>query len=293
MRQVAVVALFLAAALSGCAGGEYMDVNGYNPQPEPVQDTNSTVDSNTTVNETVEEVPIVGDLLIGVDNTTFAAGTPFNVSVAFYPDDSAPENATTNVTEAPVYSDVFWSLNMTQGNLTVFQNGTSLPAIISVNATDAANMTLSAFLIMDGQVFQASGFNMTATVEEVVVVAEPFAPISVEFELLYGCPFCTEDWPTTSGAVTAAAMLEGLTVGWVALPPNAVGMPYTAASSTLLYAGDADGVFTTACTADSAIVAWSLADGSEEGLVPEGAGCLFVWEYFADAIEPVIAVTVG
>lgn len=265
VRLTLVITLLCGTALAGCVEEPQaiaLSAVDAEPDPDPLDaepvddapdDAEAPVEDETPAPNTTEEdlppapAPPVPSLNVSLDGQY--APLPVNVTV-----DASDDNGDL----------VSWSLVV--GNRTV--NGTDFPSVVAHTFEEPGSYNVTLRVV--------DGANHTANAtQQVVVAANPF-PWTASALNAVSCAGCLgSESAAECGGWTAG--VNGIDCVWFELPPGSAGHAYTASSDFPL--NDPDGQFFADCTHGSAHVGDAYSVGVETGTVPEGAGCMVLWEF--------------
>lgn len=259
--------LLLSAALAGCADeAQNIPLSEVAVHPEP-----DAFDAAPVADEDADAVDPVAD------DTTETGGSQENSTEELptgIPDPSLEVAASGEYAPLPVEITIdatdgeedLVSWVLTIGDLEF--NGTEFPSVVSHTFEEAGafNVTL---MVADEAGYTS---NVTQTVE---VFENPF-PWTASALNAISCIGCS-DLFGAAGCIGWGAGVNGIDCVWFELPKGAAGHTYEAFSDFPL--DDPDGEFFADCTYGSTHVGDAYSVGVETGKVPEGAGCLVIWEY--------------
>ncbi len=170
-----------------------------------------------------------------------------------------------------------WSLDFGEGNAT---NGTMFPANVTyVFAAGVYNITLA--VLGDGGNVTQNATLIVDALEDAEAVLEPFT-MTVTMDL--PCPGCG-DGGTSTCTWRAHGNGAAQDCAWIDFPDELAGQPFTLTGQGL----DADMLFWESC--NSGVGPKFHGTGDEEGIVPEGMGCVLVWEQLDFMVDLVFTVT--
>jgi PKD repeat protein len=150
-----------------------------------------------------------------------------------------------------------WSLDF--GDESAEATGTALPADVAHDY--AAGSHTATLTVTDGR-----GGSAVATVAITVV---PAYSLAIDLSVTAGCAACLTGPGASASVITDTS---GIDANWVALPAEAAGHTFSVTGS------DPSVAFTAACAAGQDVLQLFATMGSESGIVPAGAGCLYVWK---------------
>lgn len=269
--------LVSSLALSGCASDD--EPTSEQPtQADPGQDAG---DTPSPVQPSTPETPE-------------SPAEPAGNSTPARPQNSAPVLVfTSDVQEGEVPFEVSLTINGTDvdGDVlawSLLQDGTevaagsSLPAI-EVVAIEAEGTYVFQAVLSDGNV----SVNATVEITAVAGGVQPIEPETFSQFVLLACPQCTPAGGATP-CVSFQTEDSGLDCAIFALEARHQLQPFSATSDL----EDSDLEFRTDCTPDGSSLALFGTSGPEAGVVPEGAGCVILWDPSGVPI-PTVEITIG
>ncbi|MDX1450365.1 MAG: PKD domain-containing protein [Acidimicrobiia bacterium] len=292
--------LLLAASLAGC-----------------------TDDGPTEDPENPDGMDGSDDMCPDLGNVTATRPGPDGCDVA----NSAPvATLVANVTAAEVPFDVLFSFNASDadgdvlewtfdadGDGTADLEGIDLPGELVFAFADPGLYTAN-FTVDDGDAAHWATVTVNATAPAATGNstgnATSFDPILVTLEMVEGCELCidSELIPTVGqlgaqGCIGFHLGINEIDCGWVEIPPEAIGTPFSVRSELTgqIQAvtgtdGDPDVEFYDTCSASGTSLGIQRTDAPpdfEAGIIPDGAGCLIVFEFHWPNLGHMVEVSIG
>lgn len=215
-------------------------------------------DEQDTGNQTLEAVPPLARLNVTASNGT----APLEVNFTL--------DASGNITA--------WTFDFGNGNAT---NGTRLPMTLS--ATYDAGLWNATLRVMGpgGNTSAIASLHVTDAAAPEITVLEPFQQtVAVDTP----CPGCGD-----GGTLTCLWRTHGQgqaqECAWIDYPDEYIGHPFTLVGNGL----DADLLFWEEC--DAGVGPKFHGDGNEAGVIPDGMGCVLVWEQLDFLIDLTFTIT--
>lgn len=274
MRNWLMVVLLIAVALSGCAdesgtegtddaGDDGGSASGGGDQTAGGSTGDGGESTGNGTGNGTNEAPVVtftADVLNGT--------APLRVNFTLAVEDDA-ENLT-------------WTF-LIDGNETLAGEG----AAAAFNHTFGVGAHNTSLVVSDGQ----HEVNETLLITAVAPAAPPgFDPVTKEFELPLPCTQCGLQGPIASGSLNPAQNVQGVNLEWMEIDEEMWGQPFLASGVGTVVNSNPELQFADACSYDYSAIATPSAAGPVQGIVPDDAGCLFIWENFANS--PLVTITV-
>lgn len=167
--------------------------------------------------------------------------------------------------------NVTWAIDF-DNDTVADQEGNTTEAVVNHTFDSAGNHTVT-LTVSDGT-NTTSEQVVIEVVEAVVEEAESQFPLELVLTVDEACAHCWVVYDATGaleGCASYTTGQPGIDCDWQEIPAESAGLPFTAE------AGDADAIFLDTC--DGSVVEGFDNEGNEEGTVPEGAGCVLVWDF--------------
>lgn len=302
MKPIALL-LALALPLAGCLGesdegdGTPLEEEGQGgpSNEEPQNDTPDPVDDTPTCDS------VDGPTRDGPDGCPVANSDPVAGIVASKMTGEVPFDVTFDLTGSDADNDTLsWTLDA-DGDGSADTQGESLPAnfTFSYAAEGLYNVT---FTVTDGDGTAVAGLEINATgaVEE----AGGFVPFIVTLNMIEGCELCVDGGQNSQGCVGFHLGVNEIDCGWVEIPPEAWGLPFSVYAELTGPLTAANGIDASpdiewydSCSAGGTSVGTDI-DGNHDiptvkGTIPEGAGCLIIFEFHWPNLGHMFEVSIG
>lgn len=269
------IVLLVTAALAGCAGEDPIADPVVEPDPED-NEIEEPEEPIVEANNTAPVANLTADILNGT--------APLLVNLTLHGSDADGDNLT-------------WSL---QVNGTQTANGTQLPATVVLNLTAGNHSVL--LTLSDGEAETSA--NLTVAV---AASGPTVAPILEVLEMVEGCWLCIDAELVTGEPMGAPGCVgwnledNELDCGWVEIPAEYHGLPYSVfsfTSGTLVPFGSdghPDVEFYDGCSPDATLIEQHFEQNGDTviGVIPDGAGCIVGFEFHWPNVGHTIEFSLG